>query len=76
MMYFFIAGLFCGGSLALIVLVGKLFSYRKQLLIARSSLERLERHNSDLQLQLHELQRLQRQQVMAQERADALRDVA
>lgn len=76
MAYFFIAGIICGCSLALLLLGGKMMSYRKNLLISKSQVEQLEKHNNDLQLQLLEKARDRRQEAAVEERLEKLRDVA
>jgi MFS superfamily sulfate permease-like transporter len=76
MFYFFVAGIICGCCIALILLGGKMMSYRKHFIISKSQVDQLEKHNSDLQLQLLEILRDRKQQASLKERIEKLRDVA
>ncbi|HSC53222.1 MAG TPA: hypothetical protein VLC98_06380 [Phnomibacter sp.] len=76
MIYFFGTGFLCGGSLALILLAGKLYSYRKQLMLMKRSMEQMEKHHSNMQLQLQKLLLSNRKDRKLQDSKRSLSNVA
>lgn len=54
MTLFFILGLLAGICIVSVFLAGKIMAYRKELLLAKKSLRRLEKYNAHLQHSIYE----------------------
>lgn len=76
MMFFFVIGLLFGFSLVAIPLIGKLYAYRKRLLINKEKISNLEQHSHQLQQQLLEMQRQQAPSAPPPQHNSPLREVA
>lgn len=55
-MIYFTLGLIAGISIVSVYLAGKLVSYRREMMLAKSSLTRMEKYNADLQNSINESQ--------------------